>query len=899
MKKQFHLIDQKIIAGMDRGATFITATRRLSRWLRVEDDRRHKAAGDVAWTPPEIVPWPAWLERCWLRLRDWGRIEGDEKILTERQESLLWRQILDDLPVISHVLMPGDLAAEAARAWALMQSYEIELDSIVTEGGEDARAFAQAAVAFAERCRVGHWVDRASLAGQMSGRHAEALAQFLPREIVLIGFDVLTPAQKTFLNEISKSGLTVTLINSEREDVVTRKMACTDSRDELLTIANWARELLEKNVHTSIGVAFPDLEIRAHELADVFDDVLAPASVLPGHVHDRRVWNQSLGRSLADWPVIDAALRALRLATAPVSFRDIGLLMRSPYIGEHPEESGSRARLDVWIREQGFFEMSLEALMTELAKNPVRRRPACPLFAMRLQDALAVWSDSGGRKPPGEWSRLFADFLVALGWPGSRTIDSSEIQIVARFHHELASMTSLDSIAGAVGRNEAVGLVSRIAGETMFQPEQAVVPVQVLGLLETTGLVFDHLWVAGFSHRNWPRSIKPNSLLPAGLQRKMRLPRSCTETELVFGRQLVDRLCGAASEVTFSWNEQTEHEALRPSPLLPPEAVLTAQAAKTTKGAAWQSLGSAKLETITDCRLPTLPADSVMAGGTAILKSQSACAFQAQARFRLGSSALESPHPGLDRRVGGHIAHRALERLWRNWCGLDGLMNAANWQEQVSDALAQAIRGLRLGQRVGREVVLQIERERLSRLIGLLLDEERKRDDFEVIETEKSVSIDLPGLTLRTRSDRVDRLASGATMIVDYKSGAAKAGDWLGDRPIDPQLPIYALGSDRPPDGLAFASLKAGQVGYRGILSASAGVPGVRSVDETRGLPEGVGEWSELLGFWHRSVQKLADEFTQGHAAVAPRDNTVCRYCELTALCRRHELARDQRRADD
>ncbi len=893
------MIAQEIIASLDRGATVVTATRRLSRWLQAENDKRHRAAGDLAWTAPEIVPWMAWLERCWLRLRDWDRIEGDRRILTERQETLLWRQILEDLPAIGQVLMPGDLAAEAARAWALVQAYEIEPGRIATEGGQDARRFAEASVAFAERCWVGKWVDRASLAVLLARTHGDALAELVGAEIVVLGFDVSTPAQGRLLDEISKRGVTVTLIDSHRQQGVAKKLSCTDSRDELLTIANWALALLGKNEQASIGVVLPDLDARAVELADIFDDVLSPASVLPGHVHDRRLWNQSLGRSLSDWPVIDTALRALRLATTPGPCTDIGLLLRSPYLGESPDDSlgeaGLRARLDVWLREQGFFEMSLEALVAELDKNPVRGRPACPSLAKHLHDALAIWRGASGKKRPGEWSQLVVDFLAALGWPGQRTLDSSEMQIVARFHHELAAMVTLDPLVGAVSRNEIAGLVSGIAGDSMFQPEQAAVPVQVMGLLETTGLVFDHLWVAGFSHRNWPRSISPNSLLPAGLQRELHLPRACTETELAFGRQVVNRLCCAAEEVVFSWCEQTEHEVLRLSPLVPADTVLVAPEVKTTRGAAWETLDSAQLDADSDYRLPALPGGGVMAGGTAILKSQSACAFQAQARYRLGSTSLDSPHPGVDRRVGGQIAHHALERLWGKWGNRDGLMSATDWQEQVSEAVGHAIHSLRWGDRKGRDAVLKIEHERLCTLIGLLLEQERERDDFKVIQTERLVSIDLPGLTLRTRSDRVDRVTSGATLIIDYKSGAARAGDWFGDRPVDPQLPIYAVGSERPPDGLAFAILKAGQVGYRGIASDPAGLPGVRSVDETRGLPEDVSTWSELIEFWHRTVLELANEFTQGLAAVAPRDNAVCRYCELAALCRRHELARELR----
>ncbi len=48
------------------------------------------------------------------------------------------------------------------------------------------------------------------------------------------------------------------------------------------------------------------------------------------------------------------------------------------------------------------------------------------------------------------------------------------------------------------------------------------------------------------------------------------------------------------------------------------------------------------------------------------------------------------------------------------------------------------------------------------------------------------------GLEFSVRIDRVDRLADGARVLIDYKSGMA-APDWRGERPDNPQLPIYAL----------------------------------------------------------------------------------------------------------
>ena len=53
-----------------------------------------------------------------------------------------------------------------------------------------------------------------------------------------------------------------------------------------------------------------------------------------------------------------------------------------------------------------------------------------------------------------------------------------------------------------------------------------------------------------------------------------------------------------------------------------------------------------------------------------------------------------------------------------------------------------------------------------------------------------------PDSSFKVRIDRVDRLADDARVLIDYKTGAATT-DWRGDRPDNPQLPIYALAASR------------------------------------------------------------------------------------------------------
>ena len=61
--------------------------------------------------------------------------------------------------------------------------------------------------------------------------------------------------------------------------------------------------------------------------------------------------------------------------------------------------------------------------------------------------------------------------------------------------------------------------VKRLAAQTLFQPEAPDVPIQVLGVLESAGLEFDHLWVMGLTDEAWPIPARPNPFIPVALQR--------------------------------------------------------------------------------------------------------------------------------------------------------------------------------------------------------------------------------------------------------------------------------------------------------------------------------------------------------------------------------------------
>ena len=83
---------------------------------------------------------------------------------------------------------------------------------------------------------------------------------------------------------------------------------------------------------------------------------------------------------------------------------------------------------------------------------------------------------------------------------------------------------------------------------------------------------------------------------------------------------------------------------------------------------------------------------------------------------------------------------------------------------------------------------------------------------------------------------------------------------------------------------MAYAQLKAGQLGVAGLAADAAAWPRLPGVDAARNIP--VATWLEVEAWWAARLGRLAYDFRSGEAAVLPRDAAACRYCDLKALCR-------------
>jgi RecB family exonuclease len=234
-----------------------------------------------------------------------------------------------------------------------------------------------------------------------------------------------------------------------------------------------------------------------------------------------------------------------------------------------------------------------------------------------------------------------------------------------------------------------------------------------------------------------------------------------------------------------------------------------------------------------------------------------------------------------------------MARVWRELGTHAALLEATpgRLREIAVDAARVAVARLRAelpGRLDGR--FAELERERLALTALAWLEIDRARAPFTVEQREEKMALATGGLELQGRIDRLDRLAGGGVAIIDYKTGSPSVSGWLGERPDDPQLPLYALAAGDEVQAIAFARLKAGKLGFLGLARQEGLLPGVSTVDGDRTAKKHAASWQELIEGWRETTARLAGAFAAGEAQVDPkRPFATCERCDLASLCRVRE----------
>jgi probable DNA repair protein len=594
----------------------------------------------------------------------------------------------------------------------------------------------------------------------------------------------------------------------------------------------------------------------------------------------------SIGPALIEYPMIAAALDVLRLTQGRPAAALVGSLLRAPFLGGAETEQIPRARLDAHLRERGEPRFSLE----RLRRGPARS--SCPDLSARLAVLLERRIPLRSRAAPSRWAERFASWLEAMGWPGERSLGSDEYQLLERWRVLLDELAGLDAVRPEIDGAEALDRLSGAAAREVFQPRSPETPVQVLGVLEAAGLSFDGLWFAGLHDEAWPPAAHPSPFLPLGLQREHQVPGSSPGRTARWAQKVTDRLLGSAPEIVLSAPGLDGERELRPSPLLVrhPLADAGEVAALPLRRLSHELRRDDAVETVSDGRGPQVASGDPVRGGTSLFADQAACPFRGFAHHRLRARALEDHGRGVDARVRGTLVHGTLERLWTRLQGGAALEEtdpqglAAQVEACAEEAVEDEAR--RRPESLSPRFV-ELEVARLVAAVGRLLARERERAPFEVVRRESLETLEIGGVSVHVRPDRVDRLGSGGLAVLDYKTGDPRSLGWFEERLEEPQLPIYATGlRGERIDAVALVHVRPDAATLKGVAREEGVLPGVNAFVQSREV-ELFGDFDGLLAHWRQWLEALADEVRRGEAAVAPKKPPqTCRYCDLRALCR-------------
>ncbi len=862
-----------VLDALGQGATVVTANDRLARHLRWRFDQRQLAEGNQAWPTADIQSWTRWLETLYLATDAERSSAKAVELLSTVQARLVWRDIIEQ-----NASLAGDSAGalrSALEAWRLMRAWGISVAAVRRSSrSADTDTFANWAVEYERRCREGGWIDPWSLPDHV-GADIRADRINITDRVIFAGF-----AQSNAQQSMIQSLLPVVEVSDDvRPATPALRVDCDDPEHERDVAARWARWQLEEQGGGVVAIVSPDLYSHGGAIRRACLNILAPEWRTQARQH--LPVNMPSGQPLSDTGLVRSGLLMLKMTGGRAEYRELGQLLRSTFLRGSAKESGARAAMDLKIRERNQQIVNLPDLLATAGD----RHPA-PIFLDSIR-TLVEWG--GASQPlldPAEWALGFGKTLSQAGWLSGLTLVSDDYQAAQAWSRLLQGFARSSQVLGRMRRDKALAILNDLAREQYFQPEGRMDGVQIMGPEDVPGHRFDAVWVMGLSSDTWPPAASPHPLIPFDLQEQYRVPNASPLRTRERAAELTIEILSSAPAAIASYPQNRGLEKLVPSPLLPAECAPVDGIERYT--------GPTFRETIFDSRLteksnghdpaPPLESGAKVRGGSQLLKWQAACPARAFFEFRLGAREMPAPTYGIDALLRGTLLHDALEVLYTEFQLLGPLpdIDPKIVEYQIDHAIKTSLRRHISRDHPLAHTLSENEALRMRRLLSALVEFDRARPRFDIEALETRDSTTLGSIDLSLRQDRIDRLEDGHRLVLDYKTGAKfSIRDWLGERPAEPQLPLYATRSDVR--GIAVILMNHEGVKVAGVGDDSLAASGLKTVDEYGS--DTASDWKTLVGEWERVLTALASEFARGDCRI-DRNNVSAADGEFAMLTR-------------
>ena len=702
--------------------------------------------------------------------------------------------------------------------------------------------------------------------------------------IASYGFTSLSPLESALLQKCCSTGDIHELsIDNNNDEIAfaSSSLTCFNSiQQELTSAAQQALRHNTENPEQRIGVVVPDLHKHKHLVERVFEEVFIESSFLRLTTDTKqRGFDISLGESLIQQPIVDTLFSLLVLRSRKLQLDQFSLLLESPFWNTpSPNET---AAIQEWISAYPSRSIPVSLLVEKISKlahprllhremeNPT---PDIAQQILALQSAVRQFK---GMRTFSEWTHWLKSQLKSFGWPGNQTLNSNEYQAckaLFKVFTEIQKNDTLSIFSEGVELTDFIEELKIACTNAVFHAEVATSNVQIMGLIEGAGLLFDKCIITGLNASVLPATPRPNPFISLQVQQHYQTPRSDFTHEFDYSKKLLQLYLQASSETDISFFENDGANQHIASPI-----VLRTQHTPSEKEIVQPQKNDFLNLALTQARTKSKDDHSVdfnihshyqnkLPGGTGFLQAYAENPLIAYLRFMLNIKAPENKQVSISAKVRGITIHETLFQLYKLYSSQSDI--AAFLQTPNPNTPIIKIVREQLQHQLNSEYIdlpyefIELEAIQLTQAVSDFLENEVKRESFEIASLEAFTSYVLDPFTLSMRIDRIDNI-DGKHLIIDYKTGKNSVNSLLTAPLREPQLALYLLANQQENlmiDGVAYFNISAKDISISGVTNDEL----LKQIKISEKLNGNQGRsWHELIAYWEQQLRLEADSIAQ------------------------------------
>ena len=877
-----------------QGHLVITASNRQADYLH---QAYREQQTDSVWYRANILTWQDWIKDCVERLQMMSSVNAP-LLLTKNQCLYLWQR---EIEASGDPLLNVPLASKK-----VYRAAEILNDWLETEELDENPEFDYRL----ETRQFRHWYQ--SLDFYLTEHHLIAPYQLqhyllqllangsgellnLNSHIMLLGFQQFTPAQEQIIEQFESSGIKFSTPAKSQHTAEQTRLEFNDALTELQQTALWAKTHFDQDSNQRLAIIVPELEQYRELIRRAFSKVFQSDYWLDPEHQPSRPFDISLALPLTDYALVQDLLLLLSLRSSSITQHEMIHLAQSRYLGK-ASESQNLTPFIRQLKDSRLAKVKLSSIDAIILPELNENQRAEMTEIIELFQSLATL-DIKTHRSASEWVNLVTQWLLDVSFAVESGLSSADYQTKEALYKVLAAIAGFDVITQKMKWSDWFYLLKQQLHARLFQPQTGHCPIQIVGLFEAQSIPFDHIRIIGVDNQLWPAKANPNPFLPYQMQKQLNMPSANPERELLLSMEQYESMSSLSDTITFSHVNDSGESNAGVSPVI--EHLAKTNVDKVAEVHSQQSnlfkLKKYRNWDIQEDNHGSPLSDTRLKGGSYLLKEMAACPFRAFVHHRLSAQDPDKPVTDLDGMDKGRLVHSLLEVVWRelldnSYDNLIERLNTETFQNALDGLIQQYIEQINAEKHhlLIREARM-IEFKRLKRLINEWLQKETQREPFTVVGSEQSHHYTIANMTIKLTIDRIDELASGERIIIDYKTGNTNVSDWFGARPTEPQMPLYACILDQEKadiSAIAYGTVRYQKCKFSGITEQSNALPGMRSVFAKNKFDTEAQTIKEQVPIWHDDLTNLVSGYASGLAEINPKDTNTCKYCDLQGVCR-------------